>query len=39
MKSDYVLREMERVYGDVFAVCLYGSLVCGYATSDSDYDI
>jgi predicted nucleotidyltransferase len=39
MKTDDILKEMERVYGDVFAACLYGSQVCGYAVEDSDYDV
>ncbi len=30
---------MEDTFGEVWAACLYGSQVCGYATSDSDYDV
>jgi predicted nucleotidyltransferase len=39
MESEVIKKEMHRVYGDVYAACLYGSQVCGYATEDSDYDV
>jgi predicted nucleotidyltransferase len=39
MENDDIRRELKRAYKNVYAACLYGSRVCGYATKDSDYDV
>jgi predicted nucleotidyltransferase len=39
LKTDVIMSEMKKTYGEVYAACLYGSQVCGYATDGSDYDV
>jgi predicted nucleotidyltransferase len=39
MQTDFILSEMEKTFGEVYAACLYGSQVCGYATKSSDHDV
>ncbi len=38
-QTEIILKECEKIYGKVFAACLYGSQVCGYARAESDFDV